>query len=163
MGLGVTYRIDDEDVTRAIRKLVDLGEDPTPIMRGIAAIGENSTRERFETETAPDGTRWKPSIRARMTGGRTLTRDGHLSGSITSGYGRDHAEWGSNRIYAGIHQGGGEIRAKGGGYLRFRLAGGGFRTVKSVTIPARPFLGLADIDKTDILDLVQDLHKRAMS
>ena len=163
MGLGVTYRIDDADVTRAIRKLVDLGEDPTPIMRGIAAIGENSTRERFETETAPDGTRWKPSIRARMTGGRTLTKDGHLSGSITSKYGRNFAEWGSNRIYAGIHQVGGDIHAKGGGFLRFRLAGGGFRSVKSVTIPARPFLGVSDEDKADMLDLVRKLHQKALS
>lgn len=46
---------------------------------------------------------------------------------------------GSDRPYARIHQLGGTIRAKGGGALRF-FSGGKWWTVKSVTIPARPFL-----------------------
>ena len=46
---------------------------------------------------------------------------------------------GSDRPYARIHQLGGTITAKGGGALRF-FSGGKWWTVKSVKIPARPFL-----------------------
>lgn len=148
-------KVDDVQVLGAIHRLMALGQNATPIMRDIAALGENSTRLRFRTETGPDGQRWKPSLRAQIHGGRTLTKDGHLSGSISSNAGRDFAEWGVNRIYAAIHQFGGTIRPKKSGSLRFRLANGAFATVRKVTIPARPFLGVDDSDRNDILDLVQ--------
>lgn len=152
--VGFSYQIDDAQLHAGLRSLIALGRDAGPIMADIAAIGESSTRMRFRTETGPDGQKWKPSLRARITGGRTLTKDGHLSGSISGRHGRDFAEWGVNRIYAAIHQFGGEIRAKGGS-LRFRLANGGFATVQKVTMPARPFLGISDDDRDDILDIIQ--------
>ncbi|MDO8932925.1 MAG: phage virion morphogenesis protein [Rhodocyclaceae bacterium] len=147
-------KVDNAEVLAALRNLIALGRDASPAMADIAAHGENSTRMRFRTETAPDGTPWKASLRARITGGRTLTQDGHLSGSVSGSHGRDFAEWGVNRIYAAIQQFGGTIRAKGKA-LRFRLFGGGFATVKSVTLPARPYLGVSDTDRTDILDIIQ--------
>ena len=109
--VGFSYQIDDAQLHAGLRSLIALGRDAGPIMADIAAIGESSTRMRFRTETGPDGQKWKPSLRARITGGRTLTKDGHLSGSISGRHGRDFAEWGVNRIYAAIHQFGGEIRA----------------------------------------------------
>jgi len=152
--VGFSYQIDDAQLHAGLRSLIALGRDAGPVMADIAAIGESSTRMRFRTETGPDGQKWKPSLRARITGGRTLTKDGHLSGSISGRHGRDFAEWGVNRIYAAIHQFGGEIRAKGGS-LRFRLTNGGFATVQKVTMPARPFLGISDDDRDDILDIIQ--------
>lgn len=149
-----TIKVEDAGVLAALRSLAGRLADPTPINEEIAALGESSTRLRFRTATGPDGTPWKPSLRATVSGGRTLTRDGHLSGSISARHGRDFAEWGVNRIYAAIHQFGGTIRPKNGKALRFALAGGGFATVKSVTMPARPFLGLSDDDKADIADLI---------
>jgi phage virion morphogenesis protein len=124
-------------------------------MADIAALGESSTRLRFRTQTGPDGKPWKPSLRAQITGGRTLTQDGHLAASISSRSGRDWAEWGANRIYAAIHQFGGVIRARNAKALRFALAGGGFATVQSVRIPARPFLGLSSDDVADIVHLIE--------
>lgn len=148
-------KVDDAQVLSALRNLIALGRDASPAMADIAAHGENSTRERFgRTQTAPDGTPWKASLRARITGGKTLTESGHLGNSLSSRSGADFAEWGVNRIYAAIQQFGGTIRAKGKA-LRFRLFGGGFATVKSVTLPARPYLGVSDTDRTDILDIIQ--------
>ena len=152
--VGFSYQIDDAQLHAGLRSLISLGRDAGPVMADIAAIGERGTRDRFRTESGPDGQRWKPSLRARITGGRTLTKDGHLAASISGRHGRDFAEWGVNRIYAAIHQFGGEIRAKGGS-LRFRLANGGFATVQKVTMPARPFLGISDDDRDDILDIIQ--------
>ena len=147
--------IDDDQLRGALLRLMALGNNPAPAMQDIAALGESSTRLRFRTQTGPDGMRWKPSLRAQMSGGNTLTRDGHLSGSINKRSGADFAEWGVNRIYAAIHQFGGVIRAKSAGALKFRLPGGGFAVVKAVRMPARPFLGVSDDDRRDILDILE--------
>lgn len=147
-------KVEDRQVIGALQRLIALGNNPAPALREIAALGETSTRLRFRTETGPDGRRWRPSIRAQIAGGRTLTKDGHLAGSISSNAGKDFAEWGVNRIYAAIHQFGGVIRAKGKA-LAFALAGGGFAVVKAVIMPARPFLGVSANDSRDILDVIE--------
>lgn len=152
---GFQIEVTDASLLAALRALSGAIADPSPIMRDIAALGESTTRLRFRTQTGPDGKPWKPSLRAQITGGRTLTQDGHLAASISARSGRDWAEWGANRIYAAIHQFGGIIRAKNAKALRFALAGGGFATVQSVKIPARPFLGLSTDDVTDIVEIIQ--------
>ncbi|WP_374342582.1 phage virion morphogenesis protein [Azonexus sp.] len=148
-------KVDDAQVLGALNRLLALGRDASPAMREVADLGEASTRLRFRLERGPDGQRWKPSLRAQMAGGRTLTKDGHLGGSINSQSGHDFAEWGVNRIYAAIHQFGGEIRAKAGGALKFPLPNGGFAVVKAVRMPARPFLGVNDDDRDDILEVFE--------
>lgn len=148
-------KVEDARIRAELLRLLAFGRNQAPAMREIATLGEGSTRLRFRTETGPDGRRWKPSLRAQIHGGRTLTKDGHLAGSVSSGYGKDFAEWGLNRIYAAIHQFGGEIRAKGAGALRFKLASGAFATVQKVLIPARPSLGVSDDDAGDILNILQ--------
>ena len=60
---------------------------------------------------------------------------------------------GVNRIYAAIHQFGGVIRAKSGA-LKFAIPDGGFAVVKVVRMPARPYLGVNDDDRRDILDVL---------
>lgn len=147
--------IDDSQIRGALKRLLDIGSHTAPTMGAIARLGENSTRMRFRTQTGPDGKRWKPSLRAQLQGGNTLTKDGHLSGSISSNYGKDFAEWGVNRIYAAIHQFGGVIRAKSSGALKFMLPGGGFAIVQAVRMPARPYLGISEADRSDILDVFE--------
>lgn len=46
----------------------------------------------------------------------------------------------TNVVYAAIHEFGGTIRAKAGGWLRFKTRDGQWHTVKEVTIPARPYM-----------------------
>lgn len=156
--MAVSIRIDSNlpQVQRLFQAIRQLGGNPRPILEDIAFLGENSTRERFRSQTAPDGSRWKPSLRAQLTGGKTLTKDGHLGDSISSQADDKEAVWGANRIYAAIHQFGGTIRAKDAGRLRFNIPGIGWRSARQVQIPARPFLGLSDADRQDILELVND-------
>ena len=153
--MDFSLQVDDNQVRGALRRLLALGQNPQPALRDVAALGESSTRLRFRLERGPDGQRWKPSLRAQLAGGRTLTRDGHLAGSISSGYGKDFAEWGVNRLYAAIHQFGGVIRAKSAGALKFAIPGGGFAVVKAVRMPARPYLGVNEDDRRDILDIFE--------
>lgn len=49
---------------------------------------------------------------------------------------------GSNLVYARIHEFGGIVKAKGGGFLRFK-GSEGWATVKQVTIKGRHYLGQA--------------------
>ncbi len=64
------------------------------------------------------------------------------------------ARVGASAKYAAIHEYGGTIRAKNGGYLTFPGRDGGLVRVKQVRIPARPYLRpaimdhLPDIEKT---------------
>ncbi len=146
---------DDRLIVSRIRALIAFGKNPTPAMRDIASYGEASTRERFSTQIGPDGQRWKPSLRAQLRGGKTLTKDGHLGDSITHNFDSKSAEWGTNRIYARIHQFGGVIEPKAKPSLRFQLAGGAFVSTKKVTMPARPFVGINAADENEILNLLQ--------
>lgn len=182
--MGFTIHVDDAAVLAALRRLAGVFDDPSEIAKEIARLGENATRKRFKTETAPDGTRWKPSLRAQISGGLTLTDKGHLSGSLSSKSGADFAEWGVNRIYAAIHQFGGtiEIPAQSrqirhrtnakGELLRTDLFHGkglvfakkrhkrvsvrwAFVRAHDISMPARPYLGISPDDASDIVAVIE--------
>lgn len=146
------------------RLMAALGRLATParrqtLMEGIGAFGVYSTQEHFMDERAPDGTAWKPSARAAATGGKTLRDSNLLFQSMTYSATADAAEWGTNRIYAGIHQFGGEIVPKTKKALKFAVHGGKFVVVRKVTIPARPFLGVSEEEGRRIEDIAADFIK----
>ncbi|PJK29333.1 phage virion morphogenesis protein [Minwuia thermotolerans] len=154
MALQLTIDVDGFERARGgLRRLRQAGEDLTPIMRSIAGQMESHTVGHFDTETAPDGRPWKPSLRARAEGGRTLTDAGRLRRSITSSATADTASVGTNLVYAAIHQTGGQIRAKTKKGLVFRIGGAWVRK-REVTIPARPFIGLSTALQEDIEGIV---------
>lgn len=134
-------------MTLDIRQLVQLDQiigrvsaaETRDLMERIGIVAENAISDNFEGERDPDGVPWKPSFRARAEGGKTLTDKGLLAGSITSNADADSAEAGSNMIYARIHNDGGVIR--GNPRLTFAIPGLGFRSVESVTMPQRQFVG----------------------
>jgi len=85
----------------------------------------------------------------RLTGPRPQylgIGQGHLRASIDSAPTENTGDGfmtriGTNKIYARIHEYGGKIVAKNGPYLKFQFkADKRWVSVKSVTIPARPFL-----------------------
>lgn len=137
----------------ALQRMAALGQKPRPIFKAIANYGESSTRMRFRNQAGPDGARWKPSLRVQQSGGKTLVKSSMLLRSITSRADNSSAEWGTNRKYAAMMQEGGVIKAKNAAALRFRLPNGHFVTVKKVTIPARPFVGVNAEDGREILRL----------
>lgn len=127
--------------------------DLRPLMDALGFEGEAQTRRRIETEkTAPDGTPWEPN----KTGNPILEQAGHLLDSITYALrGDDEVEWGSNRIYAAIHQFGGTIKPKDAPYLQFQVNGQWVR-VDKVEIPARPYLGISDENWQDMAAIIND-------
>lgn len=185
---GVTYKIDDADVRGALSRIARSAEHPENALHAIGAYGVHSTQRRFEREQAPDGTPWAPLSprtankrvgRGRRGTGHILRLSGRLYQSLTYEVSPDAVEWGSNVVYARIHQLGGEIdmperrqrltlkrtRRKGGGFIsRFARASArgnisehevsvGAHTIR---IPARPYLGLNDADRDEIEQIVTD-------
>lgn len=141
-GVAVTFDLSQlPGLSAALGAAIARLDDLEPLMDQIGNAMETTTHERFETERGPDGTPWTPTIRSREEGGQILRLDGHLDNSVTHRASADSVEVGSNLIYARIHQQGGTISAK---------------SIESVLIPARPYLGIGGDDEETILELTSD-------
>jgi phage virion morphogenesis protein len=144
---NITVRIDDAALRKAIDRVIDHMADLTPAMQDIGEYMLGATRDRFDTETAPDGSKWaalSPRYAARKARMRNalkgiLTRRGTLRDTIRYKASRSDVVIGSDRPYAAIHQLGGQ-------------AGRG----KRATIPARPFLGISADDQAEIIKILGD-------
>jgi len=145
--------------TRSIDRLADNFaaiaaevDDTTPLMDEIGSYLEFSIARRFELERGPDGIPWPATRR-----GTSILKGSppRLASSMTRRAERERVSVGTNVIYARIHQQGGTIKPKRGRFLRFTVGGQTF-FVKSVTIPARPFLGIDQADREAIGEVVED-------
>jgi len=71
---------------------------------------------------------------------------------------------GTNVEYAPIHEFGGVIKAKAGGWLRFQTKDGSWHSVKAVHMPARPFVRPAvDEHKGDVSEAVGESLKASIA
>lgn len=125
-----------------------LNGDLSRPMAGIAAILENSTRKRFHTKTAPDGSLWaglKPATVRAKTGrngkarGSILVDRGDLKASLTGFANERMAVVGTPQLYAQYHQTGTRHMA------------------------ARPIFGLSEQDRQDIRQSLADWLEKAWS
>lgn len=132
-------------------------------------IGEymvDATKERFRDGKAPDGAAWKPSIRAKESGGKTMMATRRLYNSITYRATGEYVEVGTNVIYATTHQPVDKnatetvIKAKNAKYLKFKVAGR-YVSKKEVHIPARRFLGINDDDVREIVEITNEQIEEA--
>ncbi len=163
--------ITDNGVQEALNRLSSAGNSLHPALRDIGEFLVDSTRQRFATSTAPDGTRWAPNTEttilmylgrykgsfSKKTGRLTKQGAGRASGkrpligetgdlSRQIHYhldGNDTLYIGSSMIYAATQQFGAKRRQFQG-----KAPWG--------DIPARPFLGLSDSDQSTILDIIGD-------
>lgn len=155
-GVTISITISDKAVSQAFQKLERAMADTTPVMDAIGTGLVGSTHQRFATSTDPDGQAWSALVPAYAEGkrnSRILTESGLLRDSIHSKAQRNEVRVGPHKVYAAIHQFGGTIKPKKGSHLRFRM---GDRLIKaeSVTIPARPYLGISSADETMIAETV---------
>lgn len=164
-GFSGTLTLDDVRAHSVLSHWIDAGSDTLELMDAIGGALRDNVIDRFEHGRAPDGTAWPKSRRAAQTGGQTLVDKGRLRGSITYEPERDEVTVGTNAIYAAIHQFGGVIKAKTAKGLSFTLPGfaaeggqEGFVNVRSVTMPARPFVGIGPED----VDAIEDMTRAWM-
>ncbi|RFC63612.1 phage virion morphogenesis protein [Fulvimarina endophytica] len=154
--ISITAQVLSADVERAFARLISVMDDTTPVMAAIGTQLVSSTHRRFVSQHSPDGTPWKklnPDYARTKRNRRILTESGRLRDSINSKPGRDSVRVGTNTVYAAAHQFGVTIKPKTKSHLVFRLASG-VVLAKSVTLPARPFLGISSQDEDEIAEVV---------
>jgi|YelNatPaOPRAMG01_1025707.scaffolds.fasta_scaffold69290_2 phage virion morphogenesis protein len=146
------------DAAQALSALDALAAHLGDLRPALQEVGEyliDSTKRRFASGTAPDGSRWAPNSpvtlarygalfkgKGAAAGKRALIGETRrLSTEIQSLVSRDAVTVGSALVYAGVQQFGAARRSLG---------------PKSPwgDIPARPFLGLSAADQAAIVDIV---------
>ena len=161
-GAFIKVTVMDQALREAMAKLA--ARDNGLVESSLKNIGEylvQATRRRFDTGTAPDGSRWaplNPAYAATKKGSKILVgagMRGGLEGSVVWQLAGTTLTVGTNKVYGAIHQFGGAIRPRNGNALVFRL-GGKLVHAQKVTIPARPWLGIADEDRTEMTAIVRD-------
>lgn len=174
--MAYQIHIDDAQVRDALHQLRQGAESRglRPILKSMGEYLVDSTRQRFISSTAPDGHRWAPN--SEVTFQKTLKRtrgnyknNGRLSACGTRRVlakkplmgetsqlstqifyqvlGNDLII-GSPMIYASTHQFGASKGAFGRNKRGAPIPWG--------DIPARPFLGISDKDRTTILNIISD-------
>lgn len=131
-----------EAATAALGRLASV--DLEDLAYNAGALLESSARERISTEKAgPDGAPWpawsKAHAATRKKRHSLLVQENHLLTSVQNYTTGATAKVGSNLVYAGIHQLGGN-------------AGRGH----AAEIPERPYLGLSPADREAVDALVLD-------
>ena len=164
-GAMITVRIEDAEVRKLLSDILGRMHSKKPAMGIIGNIVRNSIRRNFEAGGRP--TPWKPSLRAKKTGDKTLIESKQLFNSFTIDAKQDRVEVGTNKIYAAIQHFGGDInhparertmffkkykRGERKGLTRFSKEGKAGYGMKvhgrayTIHIPARPFMMVQEED-----------------
>ncbi|WP_425417327.1 phage virion morphogenesis protein [Oricola indica] len=179
--------IDDAEINAALDRVARAGVDTAPLMQRIEGIMLRGVQTRFETERAPDGAPWQrlsPRTASKRIGRGTrgynniLRVSGRLYSSISSESDERSAEVGTNLPYAAAHQDGATITQyaqsrtirlrKVKGRVQFARKAHKRATEKrvtigerTITIPARPYLGFSDEDRAEILAATESYFEEA--
>jgi phage virion morphogenesis protein len=151
-GARITIEVDDRQVLRVLDQMLAQMEDITPALGDIGEALLNSTRRRFDDQRAPDGTPWAPltettrNLKPRNKD-KILVLTNYLRGNLRYRTEPDGLELGTDRIYGAMHQFGGVTAPNS--------------MIPGKTIPARPFLGLSDDDRTEVLAILSKHFEKA--
>lgn len=147
---GVSFQLDTGDLLDVVARLEHAGRaEFLELAEGLGALGVAQTQRRIQEEkTSPAGAAWAPTSDGR---GALFVTGSHLSDSISYAASGTAVQWGSGWIGAGVHQFGATIVPKNAKALRF-VAGGRTVFAQSVTIPARPYLGLSADNAEEMRD-----------
>jgi phage virion morphogenesis protein len=138
--MSLEFSIDTADINSLIDKTLAFGKTGA-LMERLGRVMLTDVDMNFRRGVSPDGTPWAP-LKHRQ--GQPLRDTKRLQNSMTYSASNDEVTVGTNVIYAPTHQFGATIKPKKGKFLVFKL---GDKTVfaKQVTIPARPFIGIGEI------------------
>lgn len=171
----VTIQFDDDEIRRSFARLVASAKNPRPVLEEIGELLIDSTKQRFGTSMAPDGMPWaknSPTTILQYLGRYKSSfskRDGRLtkkgderasSKRPLIGETRDLSRQiikrveGSHTLLVGSTVPYGAVQQFGAKKREFGKAPWG-------EIPARPFLGISDQDRSNILDTISDYLLRS--
>lgn len=127
------------EVKAAFQELQARLADLTPVFRDIGDAMLNSTRARFGSHTAPDGSSWAElnkdyKARKPKNKDKILTLYGDLAALLDYQPAPREVRIGTPLIYGAAHQFG----------------------RPEINLPARPFLGLSAADEQELLDILNE-------
>ncbi|MBX3447513.1 MAG: phage virion morphogenesis protein [Parvibaculaceae bacterium] len=185
-GASIVIDIDDAEISAAIQRVIDAGLDPQPLWDDIGASMVVSTQQRFLAEKDPQYRFWKrhaPSTKRRRGPFATILRLANiLFRSITHNVlGAGGVEWGTNVRYGAVHQLGHTFQRMTSRRIvtyaknrrdTWRFAKKSSRAksrqdrlvqvpAHSITIPARPYLGINADDRALVASKVEAYLARA--
>lgn len=133
---GATITLNPGDLDALAGKVESLSRaDAADLADALGALGVRQTQRRIHNEkTSPAGAAWKPNKR----GGSILELHGALVSTMAHTAAPWAATWGSNMVYAAIHNFGGPIHFKAG---------------HTIIMPQREYLGLSDANAAEMEDL----------
>jgi phage virion morphogenesis protein len=138
-----------EDISPALRRLALSLGSLRPVFDEIGGSLVSSTQQRFLDQRSPDGQQWAEhsdaTKEARGDDADILRDRNHLFDSLDHRPTATSATVGTNMVYGRIHQLGGEAGRN-----------------KSVTIDARPYLGVSLADEHEIRDIVAERVAEAL-
>lgn len=147
-GVSLAVKINDEASSEITRLALQLTPGKLRLaLDEIGAANVTETQRRFETESDPDGGRWRDyadladitKAQRRQPDPKILRDGGDLYDSVTHTVGLLETTVGTNRVQARIHQLGGQAGRN-----------------KSVTIPARPYLGVSSEGEVEIIEILTE-------
>lgn len=158
-GSRISVDFDAKTARASLRGLLGGIENPAPLLAQLGEYTLRTTRDRFKTQTAPDGTAWavlQPWYKKEKSQNknRVLTLRGFLRGQLVSQVvGGKSVEIGSNSVYAAVHQFGSDRPQH---LERLQRRHKKEFIARETTIPARPYLGLSDEDRNEIVERTLD-------
>jgi phage virion morphogenesis protein len=138
---GARVVIDDREVIEALKRFERASGDLHPMLADIGEALLISHRARFDAQVDPEGNPWAPlseeyAARKARNADKILILDSYLKDLLRYQVTPSAMalELGTDRIYGATHQFGDEERG----------------------IPARPYLGLSDADRSEVLRIVTE-------
>ncbi|HHE3720927.1 phage virion morphogenesis protein [Pasteurella multocida] len=157
---GVKVEINTAQLTGILNKAVQTLANPKLMFGEMGETLIDIHRIRFTQQQAPDGTPWLPlkdwyQQSKKKNADKILTLDGHLHGTLRYQANNQGVIFGSDRPYAAIHQFGGTIKPKNKNVLKLGV-GDNMPYAQSVTIPARPWLGVSIDDERRLIKIAHN-------
>lgn len=158
----IKIELKEDEISAVLDRVSAALTDMSPVMERIGDDLLSGTDQRFRDGIAPDGSAWAPKSAATLEAYRRgpdsvsfrplIGPSKSLSTTISFRAGADFVEIGSNAVYAAV--------------MQFGAAKGAFGTTSRGSpipwgdIPARPFLGISDTDRSNIITTVTEWLER---
>lgn len=120
---AIKIKHNSKEINDKLLELAQRVKNPKPVLRKIGHVITNYVDEKFETEGKYEGEKWedwKPSYKKKRAEkgrgkGKILSLEGELRESIDDKVTTDSVEVGTNKVYAAIHNFGGDVKKRNGG------------------------------------------------
>ncbi|RWR26796.1 phage virion morphogenesis protein [Sinirhodobacter populi] len=161
----ITVEINDAQIAQAFRQLEAALTDMTQPMRDIGEALVISTKDRMREGNSPDGSPFAPrsatTLRAyekrkAKHGPKPLWLTGTMREQIAYSAATDQVEITSSAIQSAVMHFGAAQGAFGAWMGKDRLGRTHFHHIPWGNIPARPFLGISEQDRTNIIEIVAE-------